>query len=469
MKWRWLDGTTAVGERILCRMPWKDRLTGSPIMKDMVQSAYGEDGWEENLHRYLAEVLGLGVAGAGLAICLVVCLQVAAWTGGQGELQEGQLVKGSLSEGTRFLELEYETEWEGMTIEDRLQLELEPHVDSEAMLRAYLLEVAEGLGDGLPGGDESLEGITGDLSLPSRDATGRIGIRWESGRQDLLTNRGEVLKSQTISKGTEVGLTAILMAEYNGQRIQEEKAWKLVFGEIRRSPEEYRKWISKELRDFMEQENTLSTGRTVLLPEAVLGEAAAISYGNGGSKALAELGNNLLGAIFFGIAVALVKSQELKTVSRKRKAAMGKRFPELLRSLTLLINAGMTVRQALDKVCRQGGEATRENPFVSELRLALEEWQMGKTEKELFEALGRRCQTKEVQRFAGILLQGMQKGNGNMVEQLDSLARDAWNDKIGMARKEGEKASSKLVLPMGILLCAIILIVMTPTFASIGF
>lgn len=49
---------------------------------------------------------------------------------------------------------------------------------------------------------------------------------------------------------------------------------------------------------------------------------------------------------------------------------------------------------------------------------------------------------------------------------LQGQANEAWEVRKNVAKKEGEKASSKLLLPMGIMFMIIIIIVMLPAFMS---
>ncbi|HEX3032296.1 MAG TPA: type II secretion system F family protein, partial [Bacillota bacterium] len=59
--------------------------------------------------------------------------------------------------------------------------------------------------------------------------------------------------------------------------------------------------------------------------------------------------------------------------------------------------------------------------------------------------------------------------NSNMVGMLTALSQEAWERRKDIARKQGEEAGAKLVLPMAMVFVAIAIIVMAPALISMDF
>lgn len=134
-------------------------------------------------------------------------------------------------------------------------------------------------------------------------------------------------------------------------------------------------------------------------------------------------------------------------------------FPDFLNKLTLLIDAGMTVSRALEKVVTDR-ESNR--PLYSELKVTLMDIKGGRPQLEAFEDFARRCRTPEISKFTSMLLQNLRRGSTELVTILRIQARECWEMRKNEARKLGEEASSKLLFPMMIMFIAILLIVLVP-------
>lgn len=66
------------------------------------------------------------------------------------------------------------------------------------------------------------------------------------------------------------------------------------------------------------------------------------------------------------------------------------------------------------------------------------------------------------------MIQGMEKGNKELVKMLSEQSQESWNLKKNIAMRDGEKASSKLLIPMMIMFAGILIMVLIPIFANIG-
>lgn len=161
----------------------------------------------------------------------------------------------------------------------------------------------------------------------------------------------------------------------------------------------------------------------------------------------------LLGGLFY------FPDRELDKKVKKRRATIRMDFPGFLNKLTLLINAGLTVSKAWEKVVL---ENRKDSLFYRELNEVLASVRSGKPEQRAYEDLARRCRVPEVTRYVAVILQNLRKGNSELVSLLRVYSRECWEMRKSEAKKMGEEASAKLLLPMTLMFLAILLIVATP-------
>jgi tight adherence protein C len=160
----------------------------------------------------------------------------------------------------------------------------------------------------------------------------------------------------------------------------------------------------------------------------------------------------------------LLPDSRLSSGIKKRKLEIMLDFPDFLVKLTLLINAGMNVTKAWEKVS-EGMDLSR--ALGRELELARAEVSSGKSVSKAYEDFAKRCRIQEVTRVVAILLQNIKKGNAELVSILRIHANECWEMRKNAAKKLGEEASSKMLLPMAIMLLSILLIVTTPAILAL--
>lgn len=144
---------------------------------------------------------------------------------------------------------------------------------------------------------------------------------------------------------------------------------------------------------------------------------------------------------------------------KKRNFYIQYDFPDFLNKLVLLINAGMTANRAWEKIVHDRKNVT---PLYEELGATYLEIKNGKAEEAAYEDFARRCRVKEITKFVAAMIQNLKKGNGELVALLKLQSNECWQLRKNMARKLGEEASTKLVLPLMIMFVGILIIVVLP-------
>ncbi len=145
---------------------------------------------------------------------------------------------------------------------------------------------------------------------------------------------------------------------------------------------------------------------------------------------------------------------------RNRSKQIRYDFPEFLTKLTLLINAGLTLERAWEKILQDSKGSN--SPLIHEMQKTFNDMKNNIPRAKCLNDLSRRCKVKEISKFTSVLLQNMSKGSSDMVSMLQQLSDECWDERKSMAKQKGEEASTKLLFPMMLMLLTVFMIVLVP-------
>lgn len=180
------------------------------------------------------------------------------------------------------------------------------------------------------------------------------------------------------------------------------------------------------------------------------------------------VGKLLAGTLLFALLGHSIARVRLTLMLEKHREAILYDFPKLVSQLTMLITAGMTFKRAWFKIVedyKKRSDAPR--PLYEEMVVATAQMRNGLPEKEALEAFGRRTENREVMRMTTILIQNLKLGGNALAAALNQLSSEAWDIRINTARIQGEKASTRLLIPLGISFGALLLIILGSTLMSL--
>jgi hypothetical protein len=174
----------------------------------------------------------------------------------------------------------------------------------------------------------------------------------------------------------------------------------------------------------------------------------------------------LLGIASIAVILFLEKEQKKKK-EELRKKQMQMEYPQLVSKLALLLGAGMSVKQAWERICDgYGNQLERGNCKRSELyeqmQTTYRQMQDGLGESRAYEQFGERSGMSMYRRFAMLLVQNLKKGNAGLLVAMETEADRAFEERKNNAKRLGEEAGTKLLFPMMIMMAIVIAIVMVP-------
>lgn len=152
---------------------------------------------------------------------------------------------------------------------------------------------------------------------------------------------------------------------------------------------------------------------------------------------------------------------ETKIMKRSEELLLD--FSNVVSKLALLTNAGMILREAWEEVAYTG-----ESTLYKEMQTTCNEMKNGVSEIDAMFNFGSRCIIPEIKKFTSTIVQGMVKGNSDLIIMLQEQSKEVWALKKQNVRRQGEKASSKLMIPMMLMFIGILIMVIVPVFANMG-
>ena len=147
----------------------------------------------------------------------------------------------------------------------------------------------------------------------------------------------------------------------------------------------------------------------------------------------------------------------------KRSEEMLRDFSEVISKLALLTNAGMILREAWEEVAYTGSTS-----LYQEMQTAVDEMNNGASETDAMFRFGVRCIIPEIKKFTSTLVQGLIKGNSELTFMLKEQSKEVWTAKKQNVKRQGEKAASKLLIPISIMFIGILIMIIVPIFSNLG-
>ncbi|MEI6132177.1 MAG: type II secretion system F family protein [Bacillota bacterium] len=168
--------------------------------------------------------------------------------------------------------------------------------------------------------------------------------------------------------------------------------------------------------------------------------------------------------LLFAIACGGVGFFDLKKKITERRFQIKKSLPDFISRLVLLVEAGMTLNRAFAVAARS---IEKTSPLYAEIARTCNEIENGVLETQAYEQMAVRCRVIEVARFSSMLIQNLRKGSSELAALLRLVASECWSARKAHARKRGEEAAAKMLIPVSLLLIAVLIVTAGPALASL--
>lgn len=166
------------------------------------------------------------------------------------------------------------------------------------------------------------------------------------------------------------------------------------------------------------------------------------------------------GFIFVAI-ITILLIKDLDKKIRKKQEQIIIELPEFINKVTLLVNAGETIQQAIIRSVEQKKDHDK-SYLYKELLYSTNQIRNNYPFNHVLDELSKRCSMQEISIFTTTVLLNYRRGGNDFVTALNRLSQELWQKRISLSRTLGEQASSKLVFPMVLIFIVVLIIIATP-------
>lgn len=306
------------------------------------------------------------------------------------------------------------------------------------------------------GENERLEDVRKNLNLVSELAEYPFQISWESSAYSLVDTDGTVH-----NKELEAGEIVTLTARFRYEDWDRERQFLVQVNPAVYTPQEA---IRIRLENLIrEHEEITKSEESMTLPDRLGSEQIVwremIDDSSGYFLLLVLVG---AGAVYWG------KGREIDQKLEARRKELLLDYSEIVNKLALYMGAGMTIRNAFFKMGEdyKKQREQRKKYVYEEILITCYELQGGKSETEAYERFGKRCQVQAYIKLSALLSQNIRKGSNDLLRMFRQEADNAFAERKNMAKKLGEEAGTKLLMPMMMMLCVVMVIIIIPAYFS---
>ncbi len=452
--------------RILQKTGIEKRLLQREHIKDSIQALYITSKPEVILKLYwykkLSMVLFLIFTFNLFSLLLALSPKEA------NQLMEGKyLIRPQQGQGADLINLEVSLETMQETKEDgtdhyrkELTIPVKERAYTKEELDQVMKEVIRYLDEIVLGNNADKDHIVQNLNFKEEIPGTGIAVGWKPEEMDLIGRDGSVHNEDIDTFGTDTRVTAVL--EYEGEIFEHVYMFHIY-------PRQYTREqiISRELSDeIAKASDDNRENYRMELPDQV--EGYALTWRE---KQQPEDPTVMVLGVVTVILFWIYEDKDLEQKMKKRKEQMLLDYPDIINKFTLLVNAGMTVKQAWNKITQdyegriEAGQMKKRFAY-EEMLITGRELHLGKAEGDAYEQFGRRISLLPYMKFASLIAQNLKKGSKGLSELLSKEAIEAFEERKESVKRLGEEAGTKLLIPMMIMLIIVFIIILIPAFVS---
>lgn len=308
-----------------------------------------------------------------------------------------------------------------------------------------------GIVDVMLNGNDSLSCIKKDLRFDTDYGDNGITLFWWCDNSDIIDYSGKVCRKETDKE-----VIIYLTMSFSGM----DKNYEM--------PATVQADTEKSLGERVQEkiDSYDAYNEKVMLPKELDGKEIYFS----------ETGENLnLPFLLIAAAVSLciyfIKDNDIDKELKRRETQLESDYPEIVSKLMLLNSAGMTTRAAWKRLIKDYERQKNKSGIryaYEEMKLAENKMNSGVSEADAYCGFGKRCGLHSYIKLGNILGQNLAKGTKGMRENLQYEVHEAFEERKNLAKKRGDEAGTKMLFPMAIMLIVSIIIVILPSFLSMG-
>ncbi len=312
------------------------------------------------------------------------------------------------------------------------------------------------------GENDSLDHVEGNLELPEKALDGTVSIEWTSRSRELFNDWGELVKGPgELSPEGETGIYELSL-HCGGYECRYELLV-AVYPPEQTEEEELRETVKTELEQKTGKEGQ---GGILELPDTYKGEKLIWFQRGEARDSLWVL------AVLPAVCILLLARgrQQEKEKLKEREKEMLMDYPEMVSKFTVLLQAGLAARNVWERMVAEYEEQKESGKkpryAYEEMAITWNQLKNGMYESRAYGEFGRRCGLHTYMKFGALLEQNLRQGTTGLALRLKEEALSAFEERKNLARRLGEEAETRLMLPMFLMLFMVLTVIMVPAFLS---
>ena len=303
----------------------------------------------------------------------------------------------------------------------------------------------------LPGENTSLQNITTDLNPVSELSDLGLGVKWDFGDSDIIDIQGKV-DNENLGESVDIDIGVTLSYE------SYEESY-VIPARVLPKPMSADESLIKRFKDYISVADKKSAGESgFYLPESFEGKKLVYHL---------EDGMNFHLIWIMGIIVAILLYLREKNNDRqkleKKKRELLKDYPDIVSKLIVFIGAGLSVRQSWEGIVKDYESENKEKRCAyEEMAKSLARLKTGTQENVVYKEFGRSCLLRQYMKLASLLEQNRKSGISTLSTLLGMESQSAWEERLNLAKREGEELNTKLLLPLFMMLLIVMMMIIVP-------
>lgn len=341
-----------------------------------------------------------------------------------------------------------------------LDVQLEERIYTKDQAEDVFREIYENISADILGNNTSLKEVRENLNLITDLSGYGVRIRWSSDNPQYLDAFGEVHR---LPLGVEEAEVVLGMELSDGIHRQTYELRVMVLPPILSEEEEAAGGLMDSIKNL---DRTYRTEDGISLPREYDGKT--LYY-----RDQEETDNRILlvlGVLLAGLCYAKDQSDK-KELLKNRSHQMLLDYSEIVSKLMVFFGAGMTVFAAWERVVKDYEQSKEKQKKA--VRHAYEEmcysyYQMrsGVPEGQVYREFGARCRLQPYSKLASLLEQNRKNGMKNLRSLMEMEMADAFEQRKNTAKRLGEEASTKLLIPLFFMLAVVMVMIVLPAFLA---
>lgn len=428
-------------------------------LKQKLRQIYREKKWEDAYKEFICKKLSITI----LIFVIFNMLSITvSFSENKSELLQKNIYirRPEFGDGSQNVDLNIMFQNEKEVYKEKVTLEINeqrPDLETE---KKIIEESKKYIEKNFLGENTSLDNINQSVVLVDSIPGTGITVEWVLDTEGIIDRKGNVHNEDISGDGMLISIKAIF--QYYEKEIEY-----IIHLNVVPKVLSYKEMVLKNIVEkiLKEEKNSLNK-KVIKLPDKV-GETK-VYYGlDSKTKGV----NIFVFGMFMSIALFILWNRKLDDELKKRKNQMMIDYPEIINKFTLLIGAGMNIKNAWGKIVSEYKENVnigRKNKRYAyeEMVFTWNELINGRSEEEAYDEFGRRTNLLLYMKFSSMLSQNIKKGSKGLAKLFEYEAYEAFEERKEIAKKLGEEAGTKLLGPMIIMLLIVFMIIIIPAFLS---